>query len=72
MRFEYKETTKKGSPFVSIRDKGENKLVEVTRKGDQVEIVTYVRNFSTTKFTMPADLFEKLSNDLLDKSENER
>jgi len=60
MNYEYKEKEKKNrNQFVSIRDKGENPLLEVERKGNQIEIVTYWRNEKTTKFAMPVDLFEK-------------
>lgn len=39
MNYEFKEKVKKhGNQFVSIRDKGENSLLEVERKGNQIEI----------------------------------
>ncbi|MEH7419454.1 hypothetical protein V7266_29935 [Neobacillus drentensis] len=65
MNYEYKEKEKKNGLYVSIRDKGENSLLEVVRKGNQVEIVTYVRNDKTTKFTLPVELFEKMSKGLI-------
>ncbi|MFJ7825729.1 hypothetical protein [Psychrobacillus sp. NPDC096623] len=40
-------------------------MAQVERKGNQVEIVTYVRNEKTTKFTMPVELFEKLSKEMI-------
>jgi hypothetical protein len=63
--FIYKEKEKKNGRYVSIRDKGENSLLEVERKGNQVEIVTYVRNEKTTKFTIPVELFEKMSKGMI-------
>ncbi|KMY50092.1 hypothetical protein [Peribacillus loiseleuriae] len=61
MNYEYKEkVNKNGNQFVSIRDKGENSLLEVERKGNQIELVTYWRNEKTTKITIPVDLFEKI------------
>ena len=66
MNYEYKEKEKKnGNQFVSIRDKGENSLLEVERIGNQIEIVTFWRNEKTTKFTMPVDLFEKMSKGMI-------
>ena len=65
MNYEYKEKEKKNGQFASNRAKGENSLLEVERKGNQVEIVTYVRNEKTTKFTMPVELFEKLSKEMI-------
>ncbi|MDN3020174.1 hypothetical protein PH210_28945 [Paenibacillus sp. BSR1-1] len=66
MNYEYKEKEKKnGNQFVSIRDKGENSLLEVEKKGNQIEIVTYWRNEKTSKFTMPMDLFEKMSKGMI-------
>ena len=59
--FVFQEKVKKNGRYVSVRDKGENSLLEVERKGNQVEIVTYVRNEKTTKFTLPVELFEKMS-----------
>jgi hypothetical protein len=50
---------------VSIRDKGENALLEVEKKGNQVEIVTYWRGDKTTKFTLPLELFERMYNDII-------
>lgn len=61
MNYEYKEKVKKnGNQFISIRDKGENSLLEVERKGNLIELVTYWRNENTTRFTIPLDLFEKI------------
>lgn len=65
MNYEYKEKVKKnGNQFVSIRDIGENSLLEVERKGNQIELVTNCRNEKTTKFTIPVDLFEKIYKDM--------
>ncbi|MGG2091548.1 hypothetical protein AB1283_02230 [Bacillus sp. S13(2024)] len=50
---------------MSVRDKSENSLLEVEKKGDRVEIVTYWRNEKTTKFTLPLELFEKISKDII-------
>ncbi|MGG0643527.1 hypothetical protein ABE021_06260 [Sporosarcina gallistercoris] len=61
MYYEYKEKEKKNSFFVSIRDKGENSLLEVERKGENVNLTTYVRNDKTTHITIPADLFERMA-----------
>ena len=65
MNYEYKVKEKKNGRYVSIRDKGENTLLEVERKGGQVEIVTNVRNEKTTKFTMSVELFEKMSKGMI-------
>lgn len=66
MNHDYKEKRRRnGNKFVSIRDKGENALLEVERKGEQVEIVTYWRTEKKTKFTMPLNLFEKLSKKII-------
>lgn len=62
MNYEYKEKEKKnGNQFVSIRDKGENSLLEVEKKGNKIEIITYYRNEKTTRFTIPVDLFELMA-----------
>jgi len=65
MNYEYKVKEKKNGRYVLIRDKGENSLLEVERKGDQVEIITYVRNEKTTKFTIPVELFAKMSKGMI-------
>ena len=49
---------------MSVRDKGENALLEVEKKGNQVNIVTYWRNEKTTKFSLPLELFEKMYKDI--------
>lgn len=68
--YEYKQKEKKnGNSLVSVRDIGENALLEVEKKGDTVEIVTNWRNFKTTKFSLPLELFEKMYNDVI-KSNN--
>ncbi|WP_088012836.1 hypothetical protein [Gottfriedia acidiceleris] len=65
LNFEYKQKEKKnGNRFVSVRDKGENALLEVEKKGNLVEIITYWKNEKTTKFTIPLELFEKIFNDI--------
>ena len=62
MNYKYKEKEKKnGNQFVSIRDKGENSLLEVEKKGNKIEIITYYRNEKTTRFTIPVDLFELMA-----------
>ncbi|WP_306298448.1 hypothetical protein [Bacillus sp. EAC] len=64
--YDYKHNTKKnGNSFVSIRDKGENSLLEVVKKGNQVEFITNWRSDKTTKFTMPSELFEKMCKDII-------
>ncbi|MBM7655925.1 hypothetical protein [Neobacillus cucumis] len=65
MIYEFKEKEKKNGPYFSVRDNGENSLIEVERKGNQVEIVTYVRNDKTTKFTMPLEMFERMTKRIL-------
>ncbi|MFF3021712.1 hypothetical protein ACFVRR_03495 [Gottfriedia sp. NPDC057948] len=63
--FEYKQKERKnGNRFVSVRDKGENALLEVEKKGNLFEIITYWKNDKTTKFTIPLELFEKIFNDI--------
>ncbi len=63
--YDYKQQNKRnGNIFVSIRDKGENALLEVEKKGDQVDIITNWRNEKTTKFSLPLELFEKLYKDI--------
>lgn len=64
MNYEYKEKGKKNGVCVSIRDKGDNALLEVERKGDNINITTYVHNDKTTHITVPAHLFEKLANSI--------
>jgi hypothetical protein len=65
LNFEYKQKEKKnGNRFVSVRDKGENALLVVEKKGNLVEIITYWKNEKTTKFTIPLELFEKIYNDI--------
>lgn len=66
MNYQYKEKKRRnGNQFISIRDIGVNALLEVERKGTQVEIVTYCGTDKTTKFTMPLNLFEKLSKEMI-------
>jgi len=63
--YDYKHREKKdGKSFVSIRDKGENALLEVKKSENTVEIVTYWRSDKTTKFSLPLELFEKLYEDI--------
>lgn len=66
MSYEYKEKEKKDGLCVSIRDRGENSLLEVEIKRNNVEIVTYVRNEKTTHFKMPLELFELMYKKLMD------
>lgn len=66
MSYDYnynKKETKKSNTLVTVRDYGENALLEVERKGDTVEIVTR-RNEKTSKFTLPIALFEQLYQDI--------
>ncbi|MGX9136151.1 hypothetical protein ACWV26_17665 [Rummeliibacillus sp. JY-2-4R] len=64
--YDYKQQYKRnGNVFVAIRDKGENALLEVEKKGDQVDIITNWRNEKTTKFSLPLELLEKLYNDII-------
>ena len=64
--YEYKQKDKKnGNSFVSVRDKGENALLEVEKKGNTIDIVTYWRSDKTTKFSLPLELFEKLYKDII-------
>lgn len=68
INYDYKNKEKNnGNRFVSVRDKGENALLEVEKKGNQVEIMTYWKNEKTTKFTIPLELFEKMFNDIIIK-----
>lgn len=68
LNYDYKQKEKRnGDSFVSVRDKGENALLEVQRKGNTVEIVTYWRSDKTTKFSLPLELFEKLYEDITQK-----
>ncbi len=63
--YDYKQKEKKnGNKLILVRDKGENALLEVEKKGDQVEIVTYWQNEKTTRFSLPLELFEKLYEDI--------
>lgn len=65
LNYEYKQKEKKnGNRFVSVIDKGENSLLEVEKKGNQVEIITYWKNEKTTKFTIPLELFVRMINDI--------
>lgn len=65
MNYDYKLKEKKnGNHYVSIRDHGENVLLEIEKKGNQVEIVTYWRNECTTRVKLPLELFEKMYNDI--------
>ncbi|KFN04330.1 hypothetical protein D0U04_00400 [Bacillus clarus] len=65
LNYDYKHKEKKDEKsFVSIRDRGENALLEVKKSGDTVEIVTYWRSDKTTKFSLPLELFEKLYKDI--------
>lgn len=70
MNYEYKEKEKKNGLHVSIRDKGENSLLEVERKGNQVELLIYLRTDKITKFLIPVELFEKMSKGLLQDKHN--
>ncbi|KSU85925.1 hypothetical protein AS030_02695 [Fictibacillus enclensis] len=66
MNYDYKHKEKKnGNSFVSVRDKGENALLEVEKKGNQIELVTYWQNDKTTKFKLPLELFEKMYKDMI-------
>lgn len=65
LNYDYKQNVNKnGNCFVSVRDKGENALLEVEKKGDQIEIVTR-RNEKTTKFSIPLELFENMYKDII-------
>ncbi|NRD81089.1 hypothetical protein HPT25_27740 [Bacillus sp. BRMEA1] len=69
--YEYKQKEKKnGNSFVSVRDIGENSLLEVVKKGNTVEIITNIMNFKTTKFSLPLELFEKMYNDITKSNNN--
>lgn len=61
MNYEYKEKEKKNGLCVSVRDRGENALLEVERKGENIKITTYVHNDKTTHITIPVDIFEKIT-----------
>ncbi|SDM50735.1 hypothetical protein SAMN04488137_0476 [Fictibacillus solisalsi] len=66
LNYDYKHKEKKnGNRFVSVRDKGENALLEVEKKGNQIELVTYWQNDKTTKFKLPLELFEKMYKDMI-------
>ncbi|PAD84565.1 hypothetical protein CHH57_04045 [Niallia circulans] len=66
MNYEYKQTEKKnGDRLISVRDIGENALLEVEKKGNMVEIITNWQNFKTTKYSLPVELFEKIYKDIM-------
>ncbi|AYV69823.1 hypothetical protein C2I06_02620 [Niallia circulans] len=66
MNYEYKQTEKKnGDRLISVRDIGENALLEVEKKGNMVEIITNWQNFKTTKYSLPVELFEKIHKDIM-------
>lgn len=65
MQYAYKEKAKKNGTAVSVRDTWENALLEAEVKDGQVKLVTYVGTDKTTHFTMPAELFERMYQDLM-------
>ena len=69
MQYEYKEKAKKNGKAVSVRDTWENALLEAEVKGDQVKLITNIRNDYTTHFSMPIELFERLYRDLMDRQD---
>ncbi|MFD1928919.1 hypothetical protein ACFSFY_12830 [Sporosarcina siberiensis] len=70
MNYEYKEKEKKNGVCVSIRDKGENSLLEVEIIGNNVKMVTYIRNDYTAHFEMPLELFEQMYKKLMENHIN--
>lgn len=65
INYEYKQKEKKnGDCFVSVRDIGENAILEVEKKGNMIDIITNWRNFKTTKYSLPLELFEKIYKDI--------
>ncbi len=67
--YEYKQIERKnGNSLISVRDIGENALLEVEKKGNKVEIKTNWMNEKTTKFSLPLELFDKLYKDIIQNS----
>lgn len=67
--YEYKQKERKnGNSLISVRDIGENALLEVEKKGNKVEIKTNWMNEKTTKFSLPLELFDKLYKDIIQNS----
>ncbi|WP_026565061.1 hypothetical protein [Bacillus sp. UNC41MFS5] len=65
--YDYKKKDKKdGNKLISIRDIGENALLEVEKKGNEVKLVIYWRNDKTVGFKLPKEIFENLYKDIAD------
>lgn len=64
--FNYQYKEKKNRKSVSIRDKSENHLLEVEIRGNNVKMITYVRNDYTAHFQMPLELFEQMYKKLME------
>ncbi|BBW97509.1 hypothetical protein ACPVTF_16450 [Geobacillus icigianus] len=69
LNYDYKKKKKKnGNQIVSIRDIGENSLLEVELKDNEVQLVVYWRNDKTVGFKMPKEMFENIYKDLMESN----
>lgn len=69
LNYDYKKKKKKnGNQIVSIRDIGENSLLEVKLKDNEVQLVVYWRNNKTVGFKMPKEMFENIYKDLMESN----
>ncbi|NHM33332.1 hypothetical protein [Neobacillus terrae] len=63
--FDYKTKTKKdGSSLITVRDIGENALLEFEEKGSDISIIIRWQNEKTAGFKFPKDLFLKVYKDI--------
>ncbi|GAA5661516.1 hypothetical protein [Geobacillus stearothermophilus] len=69
LNYDYKKK-KNGNQIVSIRDIGENSLLEVELKvkDNEVQLVVYWRNDKTVGFKMPKEMFENIYKDLMESN----
>jgi len=68
LNYDYKKKKKKnGNQIVSIRDIGENSLLEVELKDNEVQLVVYWRNDKTV-VKMPKEMFENIYKDLMESN----
>lgn len=67
--YDYKKKVKKdGNNLISIRDKGENALLEVEKKGNEINLVINWMNQKTVGFKIPQDMFESLYKDITENN----